>query len=81
MLARKWISNSKHVLENIPIENRAMKVDITQEELPKLKTLGVTWIAESDIFIFDIGETKISKDMTKRDYMKKISTLFDPLGF
>jgi hypothetical protein len=56
MLARKWISNSKQVLENIPTENRAMKVDITKDELPKLKTLGVMWLAESDIFTFEISE-------------------------
>ena len=44
MHARKWMSNSTKVLEKIPIEDRASEVDINEDPLPTLKTLGVTWI-------------------------------------
>ncbi|XP_052809477.1 uncharacterized protein LOC128237941 [Mya arenaria] len=80
MDARKWISNSKTVLEQIPVEHRAKTVDLQKNELPKVKTLGVTWVPEEDIFSFEFTAVDENKRMTKREYLKKISTLFDPLG-
>ncbi|XP_052820244.1 uncharacterized protein LOC128246076 [Mya arenaria] len=80
MNARKWISNSKTVLEQIPVEHRAKTVDLQKNELPKVKTLGVTWVPEEDIFSFEFTAVDENKGMTKREYLKKISTLFDPLG-
>ena len=39
--ARKWISNSTKVLEQIPCEDRADGVEILERHLPEVKTLGV----------------------------------------
>ena len=81
MFPHKWISNSKVVLECIPVENRAQKVDLTKKELPRIKTLGVLWEAENDMFKFDYNPFSADNEISKRDYLKKIATLFDPLGF
>lgn len=83
MLAHKWVSNSKYVMENIPIEDRALKVNLDISELPAIKTLGVLWLAESDNFVFQVKtvDSCIVSQMTKREYLRKIATLFDPLGF
>ncbi|KAH3693016.1 hypothetical protein DPMN_193353 [Dreissena polymorpha] len=82
MCARKWLSNSKRVLENIPQEDRALEVDIDSSYLPLTKALGIYWKAEEDNFTFKVKEkdTEIHK-ITKRCLLKRIASLFDPLGF
>ena len=53
MHARKWLSNSTHVLKEVPQEDRLSKVDVNHEDLLSTKTLGVVWIAETDVFTFN----------------------------
>ncbi|XP_078364043.1 uncharacterized protein LOC144648318 [Oculina patagonica] len=81
MHARKWLSNSPKVLEKIPIEDRASEVDITMEPLPTVKTLGITWLPEEDVFTFKANPPEETFQFTKRNFLKKIATLFDPVGF
>ena len=52
MHARKWMSNSTKVVEKIPIEDRASDVDTNEDPSPTVKTLGVTWLPEEDVFTF-----------------------------
>ena len=52
MKPHKWLSNSRKVLDQIPIEERAKKIDIKDNILPLMKTLGIVWISEEDIFTF-----------------------------
>ena len=78
MTIRKWISNSPKVLEMVPPEKRAIEVDLSKE-LPTTKTLGLTWNAEKDIFQF---KAKIFPGKyTKREFLRYVSSIFDPLGF
>lgn len=62
------------------MQDRKAKVDLDREKLPSTKTLGVGWVAKQEVFIFE--ETSPSDDMkyTKRNSLRKIATLFDPLG-
>lgn len=53
MYARKCISTK--VLEQIPVEDRASKVNIYVEHLPNMKTLGIQWLRNEDIFSFTIA--------------------------
>ena len=76
MHPRKWLSNSKKVLAEIDIKDRAMQIDLTMDELPSVKTLGVIWSASTDQF--SLVENIV---LIKRKFLSKISTLFDPLGF
>ena len=68
MEPRKWVSNSCSVLERIPKDKRAAKINLDQGTIPLMKTLGVLWLAEEDKFSFEI------------DMLGKVSTIFDPLG-
>ena len=70
---RRWCSNRPKVLEDIPVEDC-----VEESELPCMKALGVQWNAEVDVFIFLL---KLSQDIeyTKRGFLKKLATLFDPL--
>ena len=78
--APKWLSNSPLVMENIPLEDRATEVDIDKEQLPSVKTLGLWWIAKEDI-TFKVNVPDNIGELTKRDFLRKISKLFDPMGF
>jgi len=46
-----------------------------------VKTLGVIWDAKEDIFTFKSKQIESQFKLTKRSVLKKIATLFDPLGF
>ena len=81
MHARKWLSNSPALLEHIPQEDRASEVDLDCDKLPSTKTLGIMWSAKDDIFSFNANLPENTTKWTKRNFLKKIAKLFDPLGF
>ena len=81
MHARKWLSNSPTVLSEVPIQDRKSEVDLDRDQLPCAKTLGVWWLAKEDIFIFREHVPESDMQYTKRNFLKKIATLFDPIGF
>ena len=70
----------KKIPEHIPVEDTGLKVDLTKYELPKMMAQGVLWEAEHDNFKFEINLSNANKQMTKREYLQKIATIFDPLG-
>ena len=81
MHARKWLSNSSKVLGEIPLEDRKAEVDLDRSQLPCAKTLGVWWRANADVFTFKENVPEEDTTYTKRIFLKKIATLFDPIGF
>ena len=81
MHARKWLSNSSQVLGKIPIKDRASEVDINKDPLPTVKTLGITWLPEQDVFTFKANPPEENFQLTKRNFLKRIASLFDPVGF
>ena len=81
MQAHKWLSNSTKVLERIPAESSALEVHIASDGLPMVKTLGVTWLPEEDVFTFNANPPEKDFLLTKRNFLKKIAKLFDPVGF
>ena len=46
LYARKWISNSVSVIKQIPEEDRALDINLRNEEFPSIKTLGSMWKAK-----------------------------------
>ena len=81
MHAHKWLSNSPTVLSKVPIQDRKSEVDLDRDQLPCTKTLGVWWLANEDIFTFREHVPDSNMLYTKRNFLKKIATLFDPIGF
>ena len=80
MRARKWLSNSQKVLENIPDEDRATQLTLSDGSLPSVKALGILWKAEEDILTFQPA-CETNDICTKRVLLKTVASLFDPLGF
>ena len=81
MHARKSVSNSSQVLEKIPIKDKASEVDINKDPLPTVKTMGITWLPEEDLFTFKANAPEENFQLTKRNFLRRIATLFDPVGF
>ena len=79
MQTHKWLSSSLKVLENIPPQYRATEVNFDDKVSP-VKTLGVLWLATDDVFTFKSYCVVEKFQPTKRNYLKQIATLFDPLG-
>ena len=80
MHARKWLSNCAGVLREIPIKDRKAEVDLDRDYLPCAKTLGVWWLADEDVFFFKENAPGGEMKYTKRNFLSKIATLFDPMG-
>ena len=81
MSARKYLPNSAKVLEKFPIRDKASEAEIGNDPLPTVKTIGVTWLPEKDVFTFKVNPPESRFEFTKRNVLKKIASLFDPIGF
>ena len=75
---RKWVSNSKTVLNKI---NESEGVTL-KDNRPELKVLGLIWNAETDQLKFEfsamLGNTE--EVITKRVILATTAKMFDPLG-
>ena len=80
MHAHKWLSNSQAVLQRILPADRACQLELNEDDSLAIKTLGIIWLAE-DVFTFRFKSIEQQFQPTKRNVLKKIATLFDPLGF
>ena len=87
MLARgnlrlhKFISNSREVIESIPNSERAKGItslNLSFEDLPIERALGIEWCMESDHFQFRFNLK--SKSATRRGILSTVASVYDPLG-
>ena len=80
MHAHKWLSNSKAILQMIPSQDRACQLELGDNNSPAIKTLEIMWFAREDVFTFISKPIEEGFKPTKRNFLKKMATLFDPLG-
>ena len=78
--ARKWLSNKPEVLQFLPSADCATEVDLDRGELPPIKTLGVLWCPMEDVCKLQANQPPGKHEHSKRSFLKKMATLFDPLG-
>jgi len=81
---RKWLSNSREVMDSVPPDLRATTDSkaITEQDAsgpPSLKTLGVTWMVKGDYFTFHYHGSP-PREFTKRGVLSRMASLFDPRG-
>lgn len=81
MYVRKWLSNSAEVLNEIPPQDRVKAVNSETGHFPLMKTLGVQWIASEDNFQFRSPEISCNSEISKRTVLKRIASIFNPIGF
>lgn len=76
---RKWCSNSKVVIQQIPEEDRDQNDQSLDIENIK-RSLGILWNPNKDVFSFKV-DVNSSQNSTKREILAEIAKLFDPLGW
>lgn len=70
------------VMDAFPVEDRAKDIqnlDLSVDDLPDQRSLGVRWNIMSDSFTFHVPE--IEKPYTRRGVLSTVNSLFDPSGF
>ncbi|XP_065194926.1 uncharacterized protein LOC135826224 [Sycon ciliatum] len=75
----KWLSNSTELLAVIPESEHGRSIDLSPGELPRVKTLGISWSAASDAFSFAIPPDS-GQEFSKRRVLQRVASVFDPLG-
>ena len=78
----KWISNSREVIDSVPVKDRAKEVkslDLDSATLPVERALGVHWDTQEDTFGLKIKQKEVS--YTRRGLLRIVSSIYDPLGF
>ena len=77
---RKWLSNSKRVVEAIPELEKAKNLGCHEfESSLAARVLGVQWNYQTDEFVFDIQV--LQRPLTRWGLLSAVSSLHDPLGF
>ncbi|XP_055603814.1 uncharacterized protein LOC129752049 [Uranotaenia lowii] len=77
---RKWCSNSLKVLADVPSELLGTQSSLKFDPEETIKTLGICWEIEADIFRFDVNVSPSDQPPTKRNILSAIAKLYDPLG-
>jgi len=78
----KNASNKVEVMNAFSPEDGAKEIkdlDLSKDELPVQRSLGVSWNIMSDTFTFHVPQSQ--KLFTRRGVLSVVNTLFDPLGF
>jgi len=81
MQARKWVSNSPEVVAATPEADRATELSFAVRQEPVVKTLGISWNSTEDTFTISGANISTELPVTKRNVLRKVATVFDPLGF
>ncbi|XP_062590301.1 uncharacterized protein LOC134251896 [Saccostrea cucullata] len=78
----KIASNDPRVMQSFDVKDLAkdlIDLDITHDDLPTQRSLGLVWDLQRDAFGFKL--TRKEKPYTKRGVLSCVNSLYDPLGF
>ncbi|VDP81385.1 unnamed protein product [Echinostoma caproni] len=75
----KWMSNSRHAIDCIPVDERAPSLrELYGSPLPTDRALGVQWDSEKDEFLSQLQLHE--KALTRRGILSSLASLYDPMG-
>lgn len=84
---RNWISNSNEVINALGESFTEKKSLNLQSSTATEKVLGLSWCTKTDTFNFKSAQNRINHDLlsgvkipTKRDILRFVMMVFDPLG-
>ncbi|XP_055916655.1 uncharacterized protein LOC129949299 [Eupeodes corollae] len=77
---RKWTSNTKELIEDIPVQDRELDFELPFNLSNHVKTLGIKWFPVDDYFSYQ-NLQPTTDATTKRSMLSTIAKLFDPLGW
>ena len=67
-------------MAEIPEGDRASEMTIDADSMPITKTLGLSWNSKDDVFMIPMTSPG-RLQLTKRNVLRKMVTVFNPLGF
>ncbi|KAL0839890.1 hypothetical protein ABMA28_016513 [Loxostege sticticalis] len=81
---RKWTSNSDTVLQQLDPGTKQENMNLAEDN-KTTRVLGLTWKTSSDHLGFNLDLSRLPEDIlqkrpTKREALKIVMSLFDPLG-
>ncbi|XP_051176505.1 uncharacterized protein LOC127291418 [Leptopilina boulardi] len=88
-----WVSNNKEVVKTLPSNDttnmKNIKLDLSTSTHSKYeKALGLRWETTTDMLKFNVNIQTVSPKLlegkiipTKREFLKVIMSIYDPLGF
>ena len=79
--SKKVVFNSPKVVPATPEEDRATELKLNDGQDPVVKTLGISCDSKEDVLTISTSAVSSETPLTKRNVLKKIATVFDPLGF
>ena len=77
---RKWVSNLDKVMAVIPEEDCTTEVNIRDNSDTVTTTLGLQWKSNEDAFIIPATLVPSDYPFIESNVLKKVATVFDPLG-
>ncbi len=80
MQVRKWILNSSKVVATTPEADRATEISLGDDKDPVIKALGLSWESKEDVLCISTADLPPNLSLTKRNVLKRIAAVFDPLG-
>ena len=80
MQVRKWISKFPEVVAATPKNDRATELKLTDSRDSVVKTVGLAWNSKDDTLVISSQECSSTIPLTKRNVLKRIAILFDPLA-
>lgn len=78
MKMRQWASNYPSILHGISPQD--LDSDFYIDKNSSIKTLGMFWKANEDIFSYKIQSINTTGSITKRKILSEIAKIFDPIG-
>lgn len=84
---KRWKSNSTRLLEAIGEAENTEEIELYKTEEKTERVLGLIWKPSRDEFTFNLDLTRIPPSLiegrrpTKREALRIVMSLFDPLGF
>lgn len=74
---RQWASNDISILQNIEDRNDNFIINFDTS----IKTLGLNWNRIDDCYNYDIKLKEKYEELTKRELLAAIASIFDPIGW
>lgn len=86
---RNWKSNSENLLISLGVQGSPNSMDLSlSSEIPLEKILGMFWNTKKDCFTYSLKFNKAnssivngSRTPTKREMLRLVMSIYDPLGF
>ena len=80
MHLHKWCANNPSLLRHLPLEDlETISAGHESDGRSTIKALGICWEPIQDVFLFQ-WNTDINRDVTKRNVLSCIASMYDPLG-